>query len=575
MSYHLLLEAAVRSLVMGAIIFLAIRLLGIEQVRVRRTAWLLALGAALLMPLLVGSHVGPKLLPDIGLAGATHATLPFDVRASSAAAAAGVPPTLTVETATATDTGSLDAGTLIVAGYCMVAAVLSLRLCVGAGLALRLRTQAERIGCRFDPKLDLRVSPRIASPVTVASSVLLPANYATWDKPTLTMVLAHERAHVRQRDFYVHLLAGVHCAMFWFNPFSWWLQRQLSDLGEALSDRAAVDHAESRASYAEILLAFASRARWPLAGVGMASASNLTARIERLLNDRGFERCFDEKPRSPVVAAAVVLLAMAASTATMRVSASTETSSAPPTTAPASVKSGGVPTRDADADTDVSNADGDIDVHDRAVDSHEGVLAIRAGKSRVTINAGNRLPAPAGDYIYFQHQGKPYLIQDPKIISQAQALLAPIDELDRQQRELGRQQALLGAQERALGAQQRAVKVDAPDFKREILEIETVAKKMNLAQAGAQIDQKALAELQSHLAEIQSRVAELQTDLGRKEGSFGEKQGELGEQQGKLGEQQALLAEQSRKIVEQVRRQMRPILEQAIRDGKGQALVNW
>jgi beta-lactamase regulating signal transducer with metallopeptidase domain len=574
MSYHLLLEAAVRSLVMGAIIFLAMRLLGIEQVRVRRAAWLLALAGALLMPVLVGSHIGPKLLPEIGMSSAPPAVGPLEVRASRVPAAASVPPPFSVETAAATDTGSVDAGTLIVAGYCIVAAVLSLRLCVGAGLALRLRNQAERIGCRFDPRLDLRVSQRIASPVTVASSVLLPANYSTWDKPTLTMVLAHERAHVRQGDFYVQLLAGVHCAVFWFNPFSWWLQRQLSDLGEALSDRAAVEYAESRASYAEILLAFATRARWPLAGVGMASASNLTSRIERLLNDRGFERCFDDKRRSPVVAAAVVLLAMAASTATMRVSA--ETSSAPGPTAPASVKSGGVPTRDLDADTDeVSNANGDIDVHGRAVDIHEGVLAIRAGKSRVTINAGNPLPAPAGDYIYFQHQGKPYLIQDPKIISQAQALLAPIDDLDRQQRELGKQQALLGAQERALAAQQRAVKVDSPDFKREILEIETVAKKMNLAQAGAQIDQKALAELQSHLAEIQSRVADLQTDLGRKEGSFGEKQGELGEQQGKLGEQQALLAEQSRKIVEQVRRQMRPILEQAIREGKGQALVNW
>ena len=42
MSTHLLLEAAVRSLVMGAIILVALRLMRIEQVRARRTAWLLA-----------------------------------------------------------------------------------------------------------------------------------------------------------------------------------------------------------------------------------------------------------------------------------------------------------------------------------------------------------------------------------------------------------------------------------------------------------------------------------------------------------------------------------------------------
>ena len=104
------------------------------------------------------------------------------------------------------------------------------------------------------------------------------------------MVLSHERAHVRQRDFLIHTLAGLHCALFWFNPFSWWLQRQLSELGEALSDCAAVEQAESRASYAETLLAFATRCRWPLAAVAMANSSNLTPRIERLLSDRGFEQ---------------------------------------------------------------------------------------------------------------------------------------------------------------------------------------------------------------------------------------------------------------------------------------------
>ena len=99
--------------------------------------------------------------------------------------------------------------------------------------------------------------------MTIGSSVLLPSSYTSWDGATLRIVLSHERAHVRQKDFYVHALAGLHCALFWFNPFSWWLQRQLSELGEALSDCAAVEQAESRASYAEILLAFATRS--PLA----------------------------------------------------------------------------------------------------------------------------------------------------------------------------------------------------------------------------------------------------------------------------------------------------------------------
>ena len=153
----------------------------------------------------------------------------------------------------------------------------------------------------------------------MASSVLLPGSYTAWDEATLRVVLTHERAHVRQRDFYVHLLTGLHCALFWFNPLSWWLQRQLAELGEALSDCAAVEQAESRASYAETLLAFATRGRAPFAGVAMAGTSNLTPRIERLLNDGGFERSFAGKRRLPVVAAAVVVLAMFASTSIVRV----------------------------------------------------------------------------------------------------------------------------------------------------------------------------------------------------------------------------------------------------------------
>ena len=35
-------------------------------------------------------------------------------------------------------------------------------------------------------------------------------------------VLAHEGAHVANRDFYVLLLASLNRAVFWFSPFAWW-----------------------------------------------------------------------------------------------------------------------------------------------------------------------------------------------------------------------------------------------------------------------------------------------------------------------------------------------------------------
>jgi len=636
MSTHLLLEAAVRSLVMGAMILAALRLLRIDQVRARRTAWLLALIGALTMPVLVGAQIGPRLLPELAAA-KPQATLyldgPYDGAASSASrdaaaqdASPNTPPNTPRITPRITDgpdgrnasaaglQGARDAEgaqtsnivlTLAVFGYCAVAALLSLRLCAGVGFALRLRNQAERVVFPFDPELDVRSSSRIATPVTIGSSVLLPSGHVSWDEATLRIVLSHERAHVRQADFYVHALAGLHCALFWFNPFSWWLQRQLADLGEALSDCAAVEQAESRASYAETLLAFATGARRPLASVAMASSSNLSPRIERLLSDRGFERSFSKAQRLPFIAAGVVALAMFASTSMVR---ATDTSPPSPPVAPnpppvpntvpmpsspAAPAAISLPVPPAPvtppakkrvtvkkpANTVSITDEGDADTvieHDDAAKDEEGLLAINSANSHITFDTGNRLPSQSGDYIYFQHNGKPYLIQDPQIIAKTQALLEPMKLMGEQQKLLGNKQAALGTQQRMLTSQQRAIKlVESPEFKQQMAELQKKIKELDLPRLTAQIDERALAEVQAHLGEIQAQVGELQSEFGAQQGKFGEEQGKLGEEQGKLGEQQALLGEKQRKLVEEVKRQLKPVIEQAIREGKGKALENW
>jgi beta-lactamase regulating signal transducer with metallopeptidase domain len=54
-------------------------------------------------------------------------------------------------------------------------------------------------------------------------------------------VLAHEGSHVRQRDFYLQLLAGFYTAITWFSPLGWWLKHKLSELSEAISDRAGLE----------------------------------------------------------------------------------------------------------------------------------------------------------------------------------------------------------------------------------------------------------------------------------------------------------------------------------------------
>jgi len=114
------------------------------------------------------------------------------------------------------------------------------------------------------PEPHVRSSYRIPSPVTIGSGIVLPASYTEWDMKKLKTVLAHERSHVRQFDFYLQLLAGLYTALFWFSPLGWWLRRTLISLGEAIGDRAGIDAAASRSGYAEILLEFAAMPRQTL-----------------------------------------------------------------------------------------------------------------------------------------------------------------------------------------------------------------------------------------------------------------------------------------------------------------------
>jgi beta-lactamase regulating signal transducer with metallopeptidase domain len=631
---NLLLEAALRSLVMGTVVFAALRVLRINQVRAQRTAWLLALAGALTMPLLVAAQIGPRLLPDIAIFHAPWVAPTVAVRypaeplypgdrsmasrtaaraaspqsaATSQPAASPQPVAIPQQVASAGEGASPPDSSFTsvalqcaLAGYCIVAGVLLLRHTVGIVVALRLRSRSERIAPPFDPAADIRVSGRINSPVTIASTILLPANYSSWEVSTLRIVLSHERAHVRQRDFYVQMMAGTHCAIFWFNPFSWWLRQQLSELAEALSDHAAVAEADSRASYAEILLAFATRAASPLAAVPMARASNLTPRIDRLLNDGGFVESFADKRRLPFIAAGIVILTMAASTSMVRVHAESPPSfavpaapaapTAPPApaapvasaapaaraapvapavpsapVAPASPPAGAYVDANRDSDTEIDdNSPADLD--------SEKFLAIHSGGSHTTFDDGRLLPSIPGDYIYFRHQGKPYVIQDTGILELTRALLAPMQEYGRMQRELARKEAELAREQASLARQQSEMKIGTPDFHRDIAELTEVLEQLKRAQSSPKIDRDALAELEGKLGAIQGSLGALQAEFGMRQGDFGARQGALGEQQGRLGEQQGRLGEQRRRLIDGVKAQLKPLVEEAIRDGKAKPI---
>jgi beta-lactamase regulating signal transducer with metallopeptidase domain/DUF4097 and DUF4098 domain-containing protein YvlB len=206
--------------------------------------------------------------------------------------------------------------------YLGVAAMLLLRLVLGLSVTLRLWFNATRIPTQnlyeIPTGLCLRASARVSSPLTIGSAILLPADYETWDQEKFRIVLAHERSHIRHCDFYLQALAGLYAALVWFSPLGWWLKRELADLAEAISDRAGIEQARSRTSYAQILLEFAAAPRPAALGVAMARPGSLSRRIERLLNERTFCQCFAEGRRA-LFAFVLVPIVLFGATAMVRV----------------------------------------------------------------------------------------------------------------------------------------------------------------------------------------------------------------------------------------------------------------
>jgi hypothetical protein len=163
--------------------------------------------------------------------------------------------------------------------------------------------------------------------------VLLPSDFRQWDVEKLRIVLAHEESHIRHADFYLQVVAGLYGALFWFSPLGWWLKRKLSELSEAISDFAGLEEAASRTSYAKLLVEFAAQPRPTLIGVAMARSSNLSLRIDRLLDESIFRQAFAGK-RRVVLAMLLVPVALFAATAMLRVEAAGQDAPPPPPPVP-------------------------------------------------------------------------------------------------------------------------------------------------------------------------------------------------------------------------------------------------
>ena len=467
------------------------------------------------------------------------------------------------------------------------------------------------------PAPRVGTSECINVPVTVGafwSTILLPSDWREWDAEKLDAVLAHEFSHVVRRDALTQRISLLYRAIFWFNPLAWWMSRHLAELAEQASDEAALSGGADQNHYARTLLSFFEvlqtaprRIRWQ--GVSIARPGQAEQRLERILSWKGTVSMNLKRSLAIailVLAVPVVYLAASVHPAdSAPVISNVGVSQEPtPLAVPPVPPVGGVstvapihgvpPTPAAPIAPMAPRApmallaptapewNGFGQSHSSGTGSGKGFsyaygfddeerFVIVSGKSDSFTMSGSgqdsrhveklkkQIP---GDFIWFQRDEKSYIIRDQATVDRARGFWAGQEELGKKQEELGKQQEALGKQQEELGSKMEQVRVNVPDMTAALDKLKAKLQKLGPSATMGQIG-----DLQSEIGELQSKIGEIQSHAGEEQSKLGELQGELGEKQGKLGEQQGKLGEQQAEIAEKATRQMKELLDEAIKNG--------
>lgn len=117
--------------------------------------------------------------------------------------------------------------------------------------------------------------------------VLLPHGAAKWPAERLRVVMLHEVAHVKRRDWLTTMLVEVACALYWFHPLVWLAAHRLRAESEQACDDLVLTSGVQAVDYADHLLevvrGLTGRHGFMPAVVTMAQERDLTGRLKTIL----------------------------------------------------------------------------------------------------------------------------------------------------------------------------------------------------------------------------------------------------------------------------------------------------
>ena len=149
------------------------------------------------------------------------------------------------------------------------------------------RAKSRRIGS--EGNIEVRMLHGIKGPVAAGvfrQVVFVPESWSSWTNENQRIAMLHEMAHHHRRDPLWRLLAGIACAVHWFNPLVWWMARRLAIQCEFACDEAVIDRGARPMDYATLLCDFAEESNPRGCAVAMAGKSTLEVRVRRLMQNR-------------------------------------------------------------------------------------------------------------------------------------------------------------------------------------------------------------------------------------------------------------------------------------------------
>jgi beta-lactamase regulating signal transducer with metallopeptidase domain len=189
--------------------------------------------------------------------------------------------------------------------------------------------------------VEILESLDIPSPVTLGARrpvILLPPGFfATASADEVTSALGHEMAHVRRRDYAVHLVCELLLLPVAFHPVVRLVRRRLAETRELACDEAVLETLLRPRAYARSLLSLAAAAAGlprPSITLGVVDAPFLEVRMKSILNPPAPRSL--KRTRAALGAAFVLLAALGTAAASFPLRAAAEESPEVPVAAEAS-----------------------------------------------------------------------------------------------------------------------------------------------------------------------------------------------------------------------------------------------